>query len=112
MRAQIQPLHPLLVGAEGGDEKSVGILILRNEFLRWAFIIDAISGADSAVAVDAIGEIKCRRSRLVDERSEEDNHSLPTNSLHGCKGATFIFLNGFDRCNHLVGGLIFLARDL
>src|SRR5262249_12269919 len=25
MRAQIQPLHPLLVGAEGDDEKSVGI---------------------------------------------------------------------------------------
>src|SRR5215471_19280575 len=71
-----------------------------------------MSGANSAVAVDAIGEIQRRRSRLVDERSEEDNHSLPTNSLHGCKGATFIFLNGFDRCNHLVGGLIFLARDL
>src|SRR5262249_22961072 len=56
MRAKIQPLHPLLVGAEGDDEKSFGILILRNEFLRWAFIIDAIRGANSAVAVDAIGE--------------------------------------------------------
>src|SRR5215510_4287163 len=58
MRAQIQPLHPLLVSAEGDDEKSVGILILRNKFLRWAFIIDAIRGANSAVAVDAIGEIQ------------------------------------------------------
>src|SRR5262245_13804270 len=112
MRAQIQPLHPLLVGAEGIDEKTVGILILRNEFLRRAFIIDAISGANSAVAVDAIGEIQGCRSRLVDERSEKDNHSLPTNSLHGRNGAIFVFLNGFDRYVDLVGGLIFLARDL
>src|SRR5215471_4329526 len=105
-------LHPLLVAAEGDDEESVGILILRNKFLRRAFIIDAISGANSAVAVDAIGEIQRRRSRLVDERSEKDNHSLPTNSLHGRKGAIFVFLNGFDRYVDLVGGLIFLAPDL
>src|SRR5262249_50398641 len=58
MRAQIQPLHPLLVGAEGIDEKSVGILILRNEFLRRAFIIEAISGANPGVAADAIEKIK------------------------------------------------------
>src|SRR5215813_8757419 len=68
MRAQIQPLHPLLVAAEGDDEKSVGILVLRNEFLRRVFIIDAISGANST---DAIGEIQRRRSRRVDERREK-----------------------------------------
>src|SRR5262249_39930479 len=112
MRAQIQPLHPLLVGAEGGDEKSVGILILRNKFLRRAFIIDAISGANPAVAVDAIGEIQRRRSHLVDERSEKDNRSLPTNSLHGRKGAISVFLNVFDRYIDVVGGFIFLVRDL
>src|SRR5262245_28007147 len=112
MRPQIQPLHPLLVGAEGDDEKSVAILILRNKFLRRAFIIDAISGANSAVAVDAIREIQRRRSHLVDERSEKDNRSLPTNSLHGRKGAISVFLNGFDRYIDLVGGFIFLARDL
>src|SRR5262249_5995294 len=49
---------------------------------------------------------------LVDERGEKDNHPLPTNSLHGRKGAIFVFLNGFDRYVDLVGGLIFLTRDL
>src|SRR5262249_18742033 len=52
-----------------------------------------------------------RRSRLVDERSEKDNRSVPTNSLHGRKGAIFILLDGFDRHVDIVGGLVFLARD-
>src|SRR5262249_37592232 len=86
MRAQIQPLHPLVVGREWSEEKSVGILMLGNKFSRWAFIIDAIRGANSAVAVEAIGETQCRRPRLVDKRSEKDNRSLLTNSLHGRKG--------------------------
>src|SRR5215467_10482850 len=105
-------LHPLLVAAEGDDEESVGILILRNKFLRRVFIIDAIGGANSTVALDAIGEIQRRRSRLVDERSEKDNRSAPTNSLHGRKGAICILLDGLDRHIHLVGGHVFLARDL
>src|SRR5215831_10862935 len=112
MRAQIQPLHPLLVAAEGDDEESVGILILRNKFLRRVFIIDAISGANSTVAVDAIGEIQRRRSRRVDERREKDNRSVPTNSLYGCKSAICILLDGLDRHIHLLGGHVFLARDL
>ena len=63
---------------------------MRNKFLRRVFIIDAISGANSTVAVDAIGEIQRRRSRRVDERREKDNRSVPTNSLYGCKSAICI----------------------
>src|SRR5262249_507617 len=43
--------------------------------------------------------------------SEKDNRSVPTNSLHGRKGAIFILLDGFDRHIDLVGDLVFLARD-
>src|SRR5215467_13103662 len=95
-------LHPLLVAAEGGDEESVGILILRNKFLRRDFVIDAISGANSTVAVDAIGEIQRRRSSRVDERGKKDDRSVPTNSFHGCKRAIFVLLDGFDRHADLV----------
>src|SRR5262245_23990485 len=46
-------------------------------------------------------------------RAWRKRQSFPSyNPLHGRKGAIFVFLNGFDRYIHLVGGLIFLARDL
>src|SRR5262249_26367022 len=40
-----------------------------------------------------------------------DNRSVPKNSLHGRKGAIFVFLDGLDRHIHLLGGHVFLARD-